>query len=138
MFLQDHKALIKLHFPLGLFLFALLREVPWHVPDKTERLTKCRIRAQVDSSGKYTKPATKLCFGKEFEMLLNCCLVLSACVYSKQKPKIFTLLKQAVEVVKFQTFSLRPKSHKCISTGHNPDYANFFFLKFSAVKNNSI
>lgn len=92
--------------------------------------SKCRIRAQVDSSGKYTKPATKLCFAKEFEILLNLGLVLSACVYSKQKPKIFILLKRAVETVKFQTYSLRPKSRKCISTGDNPDYANFFFLKW--------
>lgn len=86
--------------------------------------SKCRIRAQVDSSDKHTKPATKLCFGEEFEILLNLCLVLSASVYSRQKPKMFTLLKRAVEVLKFQTNSLRPKPRKCISTGHNPDYAN--------------
>lgn len=86
--------------------------------------SKCRIRAQVVSSDKYTKPATELCFGEEFEILLNLCLVLSASVYSRQKPKIFMRLKQAVEVVKFQTNSLRPKSRKPISTGDGPDYAN--------------
>ena len=86
--------------------------------------SKCRIRAQVDSSDKYTKPATELCFGEEFAILLNLCLVLSASVYSRHKPKIFILLKQAEEVVKFQTNSLRPRFQKCISTGDNTDYTN--------------
>lgn len=67
--LQDPKALIKFHFPSALSLFALLEEEPWHLQDKTERLTKwikVWIRAQVDSSDKYTKPATKLSFEEEF------------------------------------------------------------------------
>jgi len=41
-----------------------------------------------------------------------------------KNPRIFILLKQAAEAVKFQTNSLRPEAHKCISTGDNPDYAN--------------
>lgn len=86
--------------------------------------SKCRIRAQVDSSDKYTKPATKLCFGEEFEMVLNLSLVLSSSVYSRQKPKIFIQLKQAVELVKFQADSLQPKSRKHISTWDSPGYAN--------------
>lgn len=83
-----------------------------------QRGSKCRIRAQVDSPGKYTKPATKLCFGEEFETVLALWLVLSANVCPRQKPKICILLKQAVEV-KFQTSSLRTK---LISTGDNPNY----------------